>query len=376
MAYDAIVVGLGGMGSAAACHLARRGRRVLGLERFGAAHEMGSSHGRSRIIRQAYYEGAEYVPLLLRAYELWEELERESGRRLLTLTGALMVGSPEGELVPGSLRSAREHGLPHELLDARQVRERFPALRPSPGEVALYEERAGFLHPEECVRARLDLAARRGAELRFGEPVLSWRAVGERVEVRTGSGRYEAGHLVITAGPWAPELLAELGLPLRVERRVMFWFGPEEKRVPPVPVLLWEPEDGDLFYAVPDGWRGGVKAAFHHAGGSPCTPETLDREVREEEALGVRERLARHASALAGRCLDARVCMYTLTPDGHFVVSLHPDHPRVAIACGFSGHGFKFCGVIGEILADLATRADTPHPIGLFSPGRLGERAS
>ncbi|ABG05836.1 Sarcosine oxidase [Rubrobacter xylanophilus DSM 9941] len=374
MAYDAIVVGLGGMGSAAAFHLARRGLGVLGLERFGAAHEMGSSHGRSRIIRQAYFEGPEYVPLLLRAYELWEELERESGRELLALTGALMVGGPEGELVAGSLRSAREHGLPHELLEARQVRERFPALRPSAGEVALYEERAGFLRPEECVRAHLELASGRGAELRFGEPAISWRACGERVEVRTAAARYEAGRLVISAGPWAPQLLAELGLPLRVERRVMFWLGPAEDPGR-LPVLLWEPEDGELFYAVPDGWRGGVKAAFHHAGGAPCTPETLQREVREEEASSLRERLARHAPPLAGRLLDARACMYTLTPDGHFVISAHPRHPRVAIACGFSGHGFKFASVVGEILADLTAGGSTRHPIGLFSPERLTEPA-
>ncbi|QYJ15964.1 Monomeric sarcosine oxidase [Rubrobacter xylanophilus DSM 9941] len=369
MAYDAIVVGLGGMGSAAAWHLARRGHRVLGLERFGAAHERGSSHGRSRIIRQAYFEGPEYVPLLLRAYELWEELQRESGRDLLRITGALMIGSPQGELVSGSLGSAGEHGLPHELLDARRLRERFPALKPSPDEVALYEERGGFLHPEECVRAHLDLAAKRGAELHFEEPVLSWRAAGDRVEVRTASGAYEAEHLVITAGPWAPELLSELGLPLRVERRVMLWF--ERRPGASVPVVLWEPEDGELFYVVPDGWRGGIKAAFHHAGGVPCTPETLQREVREEEASSLRKRLARHAPPLAGRCLDAKACMYTLTPDGHFVVSRHPAEPRVAMACGFSGHGFKFCGVVGEILADLISEGTTPHPIGLFSPGRF-----
>ncbi len=376
MIYDAIVVGLGGMGSAAAYQLAVRGKRVIGLEQFSPAHDRGSSHGRSRIIRQAYFEDPAYVPLLESAYELWERLERETGEDLMTLTGGLMIGRREGELVLGSLKSAMAHGLPYELLDAAEIRARFPPFSPDPETVALYEERAGFVRPERSVKAHLDRAYALGAELRFEEPVLSWEAPGEGARVETPAGAYEAERLVITPGAWAPRLLADLGLPLEVERQVMYWFEPtgglEPFRPGRFPIFIWEPDDGNMFYGFPlQDDDCGVKSAFYRAGGLPTTPETIDREVRGEEIDFIRGYLAEYVPDLAGRCLEAKACMYTNTPDLHFVISAHPDHPQVAVACGFSGHGYKFCSVVGEILADLATEGSTRHPIDLFSPARL-----
>jgi sarcosine oxidase len=374
--YDAIVAGLGGMGSATAYQLAGRGKRVLGLERFSPAHDKGSSHGRSRIIRQAYFEDPAYVPLLLSAYELWEKLERETGQELMTLTGGLMIGRSEDELVSGSVACAEEHGLPYDLLDAGEIKDRFPAFSPDPEIVALYEERAGFVRPEETVKAYLDRAAARGADLRFEEPVVSWEASGDGVRVDTPEGSYEAERLVISPGAWAPQLLAGLGLPLEVERQVMYWFEPTgglEAFLPDrFPIFIWEPDDGNMFYAFPaqDDDRG-VKVAFFRAGGVPTTPETIDREVHKEEIDFIRGYLAEYVPELAGRCLDARACMYTNTPDLHFVISLHPEHEQVTIACGFSGHGYKFCSVVGEILADLTIEGSTRHPIDLFSPARL-----
>jgi sarcosine oxidase len=376
LTHDVIVAGLGGMGSAAAYQLAGRGQRVLGLERFSPAHDRGSSHGRSRIIRQAYFEGSEYVPLLLRAYELWEQLEEETGQRLMTLTGGLMIGREDGELVSGSVRSAEEHGLPYEKLDAAEIRRSFPAYAPAPGTVALYEEKAGFVRPEETVKAHLDRASSSGADLRFGEPVLSWEASGDGVRVETPKSTYEAGRLVISPGAWAPQVLADLDLPLEVIRQVMFWYEPKSGLEPFLPerfpIFIWEPEDGNMFYGFPaqDADRG-VKAAFFRAGGVPTSPDTIDREVHEEEIGFLRGYLAEHVPELAGRCLDARACMYTNTPDEHFVISAHPGHPQVVIACGFSGHGYKFCSVVGEIVADLAIEGSTRHPIDLFSPARL-----
>ncbi len=376
MTRDVIVAGLGGMGSAAAYNLAGRGKSVLGLERFSPAHDRGSSHGRSRIIRQAYFEGAEYVPLLLRAYEHWERLERETGQELMTLTGGLMIGREEGDLVSGSAASADEHGLPYEMLDAGEIRRRFPAYAPDPETVALYEKKAGFVRPEETVRAHLDRAAALGADLRFEEPVLSWEATDGGVRVETPTASYEAERLVISPGAWAPRLLADLGLPLEVTRQVMFWFEPAgglDLFVPErFPIFIWEPDDGNMFYGFPaqDDDRG-VKAAFFRAGGAPTDPETIDREVGEEEVAFLRGYLAEHVPDLAGPCLDAKACMYTNTPDEHFVISPHSDYPQVIVACGFSGHGYKFCGVVGEILADLATEGSTRHPIDLFSPARL-----
>jgi sarcosine oxidase len=379
--YGAIVAGLGGMGSATAYQLAGRGKRVLGLERFSPTHDKGSSHGRSRIIRQAYFEDPAYVPLLFRAYELWEQLERETGQELMTLTGGLMIGRREGELVSGSVRSAKAHGLPYELLDAGEVKDRFPPFSLDSETVALYEEKAGFVRPEESVKAHLDRAVALGADLRFEEPVLSWEASGEGVRVVTPRGSYEAERLVISPGAWAPQLLADLRVPLEVERQVMYWFEPTSGLEPFLPdrfpIFIWEPDDGNVFYGVPDQDGGrGVKASFYRAGGVPCSPETLDREVHDKEVEFIRSYLAEHVPDLAGRCVEAKACMYTNTPDLHFVISFHPDHPQVVIACGFSGHGYKFCSVVGEILTDLATEGSTDQPIDLFSPARLIDTAA
>ena len=376
--YDVIVVGLGGMGSAAAYQLAGHGKKVLGLERHTPAHDRGSSHGGSRLIRQAYFEDPAYVPLMLRAYELWERLERETGQDLMTLCGGLMLGRRGSEVLEGSLRSAREHDLPCELLEAEEVKRRFPALAPDPETVALYEGRAGFVGPEATINAHLARATTLGAELQFEEPVLSWGVSPseDRVRVETPVATYEAERLVITAGAWAPELLADLSLPLQPERRVIYWFEPEDGTEPFLPdnfpVFIWEPDDGNTFSCFPllAGERG-VKTVFFRAGGVPCTPETLDRQVRDEEIGFMREYLAEYVPSLAGRCLEAVVCMYTNTPDEHFVIDLYPGHPQVSFASPCSGHGYKFASVVGEILADLAVDGATRHPIEMFSSRRF-----
>jgi sarcosine oxidase len=369
------VVGLGGLGSATVRHLAARGVRVLGLERFQPAHDRGSSHGGSRVIRQSYFEDPAYVPLLLRAYELWEEAEKDSGADLLTLTGGLYLGPPECTTFAGSLRAAREWDLPHEVLDAAAVRGRFPAITPAPGEVALFEERAGFVRPERTVATHLDLAARDGADLRFGRQVSSWEATGSGVRVRTADGEHTAGSLVVSPGAWAPSLLAGLGLPLRVERLVQFWFAPPGGAGPfeGLPVYVAEQAAGAQIYGFPaiDGPDGGVKVAFFRRGRVTDHPDALDRVVTDAEVEEMRARVADTLPGLVGPVVKTVPCMYTTTPDEHFVIATHPEHENVTIACGFSGHGFKFVPVVGEILADLATTGTTPHPISLFDPRRF-----
>jgi sarcosine oxidase len=378
MTHDVIVIGLGGMGSAAAAELARRGQRVLGLERFGPAHDRGSSHGESRIIRQAYFEDPAYVPLLLRAYPLWQRLQRDAKAELLEITGGLMIGPPDSRTVAGSRASAERWGLDHELLDASELRRRYPAFAPEPGVLALYEAAAGFLRPEAAVAANLHLADKTGAELRFDTPVSGWEAHGHGVRVTTEGEVFEAGALVVAGGAWAPHLLADLGLPLEIERQVQYWFSPIGGVEPFLrhPIWIWEADDGQRPYGFPAHEPSrGVKTALFHVG-ERCTPETIDRTVHPEEVERMRGYLAAHVPPLAGRLLDARTCMYTNTPDEHFVLASHPLHPQVAIAAGFSGHGFKFVPVIGEILADLVTGGSTAHPIDLFTPARFGPRAS
>ena len=375
-AYEVIVVGLGGMGSAAVRELAARGVRVLGLEKYGPAHGRGSSHGGSRVIRQSYYESPEYVPLLLRSYDLFDRLAADAGADLITLTGGLMIGRPDSLTVAGSRASAEQWGLEHDILDAGEIRRRWPTLAPRPDEIALFEARSGFVRPEATVAANLRLAGKDGADLRFDEPVTSWEPVGDGVRVTTARGSYTAGQLVLTPGAWAPELLADLGIDFRIERHVQYWFQPRGGVGPFAPerhpIYIWEDADGDQIYGFPaiDGPDGGAKVAFFRRG-TPTTPDGLDTEVHPGEVAAMAAYCGERLPDLPGAFLRGEPCMYSSTPDEHFVVSRHPAHEAVTVACGFSGHGFKFVPVIGEILADLATCGMTVHPITLFDPRRL-----
>ncbi len=375
--YDVIVLGLGGMGSAAARHLAGRGARVLGLEQFTPAHALGSSHGDTRIVRMAYFEAPDYVPLLRRAYQLWDELEADSGQALFVRNGALMIGTAGSEVVRGTLASVQRYDLPHELLDRTAMAQRFPQFALRPGEQAVFERNAGFVNPEVVVRAHLDLAARDGAELRFETPVTSWRADTDGVVVRTAGTEFHGRRLVIAAGAWAARMAPGLDVPLRVGRRVMHYLEPVASAVDfaadRFPVYVYETSDRDAIYGFP--WvgdpRDGVKAGFHYRGGD-VDPDTVDRDVSPAERDEMRAALADRIPGLAGRHLASKVCMYTLTPDEHFVIDHLPGHGgRVVVAAGFSGHGFKFTPVVGEILADLAQHGHTDLPIEFLSAQRF-----
>jgi sarcosine oxidase len=371
--YDAIVLGLGGMGSAAAYHLAQRGASVLGLEQFGIAHDQGSSHGKTRVIRQAYYEGPDYVPLLLRAYDLWHALEREAGAPLLTTTGALYVGAHEVAHIAGAELSARTHHIPYEMLNPEEIRARYPVLRPREGTVGLYEFKAGILGPEQCVAAHADLARRRGADLRTDESVVSWTAGRDGVTVHTSRGAYEGGRLVVTAGPWTTQVLRDLALPIRVERVVLYWFEPRGRRdeLARLPIYGWDVGDVHA-YGFPYLEGQGVKVAFHQVFQEVTTPQTIRRTVGEDEKARMRDFLAGFIPDAAGSITAAKTCMYSNTPDSHFIIDRHPAFDRVVFAGGFSGHGFKFCPVVGEVLADLALRGETDLPIKMFGLARFG----
>lgn len=369
-----IIVGLGAMGSAAAYHLARRGVRVLGFDRWAPPHANGSSHGRSRIIREAYFEHPLYVPLVRRAFENWDALERESGRRLYTRTGALMLGAAGSTVVAGTRASAREHGLAVEELSAAELARRFPAWHPPADTLGVVEARAGVLAPEAAVAAHLDLAGRAGAELRVNEPVLSWRAAAGGVEVTTNTGVHRADRLVLSAGAWTGGLVRELDLPLVVERNVMFWFRPVRRAAwyapERFPVFLHEYAPGRFWYGLPD-LGDGVKVAFHH-GGETVDPDAARRPASAAEIAAMRALVRPLLPDLDGPPVESAACVYTDTPDSHFVVDVHPRHPEVVIASPCSGHGFKFSSVIGEILADLAVGERPPFDLTPFRLGRFG----
>jgi sarcosine oxidase len=375
MPFDVIILGLGAMGSAAAYHLARRGKRVLGIDQFTSPHNRGSSHGGSRMIRQAYWESPDYIPLVLRAYDLWRSLEKDIGTRLLHITGGMNIGSGDGQLVTRAIAAAEQHSIPFEVLESREINRRFPVIVAQPNDVAVYEPRAGYLLPEECIRAHLKLASAAGAELAFDEKVLSWSAEGDHVEVQTGKASYRAAHLVITAGPWANQSLHEL-FRLRVTRQVMAWIQPLTGVTPFLaenfPVFLCEDvHGGPPGYGFPaiDGPAGGIKVAIHGSD-IECTPETIDRSIHESDFQRIVQNLKVRFPALDGELVRAETCMYTVSPDEHFVIGTHPQFQSCTIACGFSGHGFKFASVIGEMLADLSISGSTSHPVAIFSPLR------
>jgi sarcosine oxidase len=381
--FDVIVAGLGAMGSATAYHLALRGRRVLGLDRWAPGHTFGSSHGDSRIIREAYFEHPMYVPILRRAYELWRELEARSGESLLHETGGLMIGPLDGELVTGALRSAAEFGIAHDVFSAADVRARYPAFHLQTDEVAVLDRRAGYLDPDGCNAAHLRVAADAGATLRFNEPIRSWVASDGGVHVQTPAGSYAADHLVLSVGARTPQLVGDARLPLTVERQMLFWLEPDrsDTRFDPssFPVYLYQYEEGSGFswcYGFARLPRG-IKAAVMHQGEIVLDPDAVRRTVSDGEVEPLRRALSTLLPDLARAPLrDSAVCLFTNTPDLHFVIDVHPDHPRVIVSSACSGHGFKFASAIGEIQADLVTAGRSRFDLGAFCATRFRERSA
>jgi sarcosine oxidase len=374
--YDAIVLGVGGVGSAALVHLARRGLRVLGIDRFAPGHDRGSSHGQTRLIRQAYFEHPDYVPLVQRSFALWHELEQLAGETLYNQVGLLLVGPPNGEVLDGARASARLHGLPIEELSAPQVSARFPGFWVPDECEGIFESRAGYLLVERCVVAHADQAKRLGAELHVGEAIRGWRAAGAGVIVETDRATYRADRLVVAAGAWAGQLLGELGIPLEVLRKPLFWWqtrGDAYRVDRGCPGFLYDLSRG-RFYGFPQIDSSGVKVAEHTGGAVVHDPLAVDREIDPAEQQRVAAFVDGCLSQATTQCTDHVVCMYTMTPDAHFVVDRHPEFPQVVFAAGLSGHGFKFTCVLGEILSQLALDGHTELPIGFLSASRPGLR--
>ena len=374
MHYDVAVIGLGGTGSAIAAHCARRGAATIGLEQFQRGHDLGSSTGRSRLIRKAYFEDPAYVPLLLRSYDLWRALEEETSKALLCLTGLLMVGPPNGEIVGGARRAAEAHALPFERLNAREMRDRYPMLQVQEHEVGVFEPDGGVLDPEKSVEAHLQVAEKYGAELRFEARLERWQetAGGFSLPLAEG-GEITCDRLVLSLGPWFGKELAALGVSLSVQRNVQAWFDPDTcaYAAPSFPPFLLERAGLPApLYGFPD-FGHGVKTAFH-CYGAITDPALVDRTIDfARDIAPIQESMEQWMPGATARFRDAKACLYSLTPDGHFVVDRHPQHPRLILCGGFSGHGFKFAPVIGEIAADLALAGHSRHEIGFLSLSRF-----
>lgn len=370
--YDLVVVGTGGVGSAALYHAARRGLRTLGIDRFHGGHDQGSSHGETRIIRQAYFEHPDYVPLLRRAYELWSELEQACGQQLFFPVGLLQVGPADGQVVPGVLASARQHGLSVETLDSTEVSRRFPGFRAPPEWVGVFERGAGYLLVEACVLAHLEQAQRRGAEHWTGIDVRGWKRFGAGVELETDQGIVRAGRCIVTAGPWAGELLRDMGLGLRVLRKHLYWFQPSNDHYHErsgAPTFLYETTKG-VFYGFPQRDSTGVKAAEHSGGVEVADPRQDPRVVDPRDQQRVESFLREWLPGAAGPVNRHGVCFYTMSPDEHFLVDRHPDCPALVFAAGLSGHGFKFTSVLGESLVELAMEGKSRWPVEFLRLGR------
>lgn len=372
--YDAIVIGVGGMGSAALFHLAHRGWKVLGLEQFDVPNEMGSSHGQSRMIRYTLQEHPSYVPLVRRAYELWHQLENSSRERLLVTTGSIRAGYEEDDYFRGAIEACDTHQIPYQVLTGPETNLRFPGYNFGSDVFAVYQADGGFLLPERCIVNHVFGALKAGAEVHGRERVLEWEPVGEGIRVRTDRDTYDAGRLVICAGPWAGKIEPVLAQHTAAERQVLGWFQPERPdlfRPDIFPVFGLFVEEG-RFYGFPVYGVPGFKVGrSHHLNQQVGDPDQLDREIHDEDEALLRDFTRRYFPLAAGPALTLKTCMFTNSPDGHFILDVHPEYPQVSLASGFSGHGFKFASVIGEIMADLAETGETTHDLSLFRLSRF-----
>lgn len=372
--FDVAVVGLGAMGSAALFHLARRGLKAVGIERFQPGHDRGSSHGESRAIRLSYFEHPSYVPLVRSAYENWHELERLTGETVLTTTGIVEAGRPGSRLVAGSLEACRLHGLDHEVLEPAEVARRFPAIQLPADYSVMFQPQAGYLKPELANALHLRLAQEAGAEVLTNTRVVAIEPRGEGVRIVTGHSTIEAGKVVVSAGPWIGELVPELKPHLFLNRTVLCWYEPIEPELftpDKLSIFAIEGED-DLLYGFPDFAGTGFKCASHYSSGRLANADSARQDAGPEDEARTRRFLENYLPAGAGRLKAMKTCIYTMTPDEDFVIDLSPSDSRIVIASPCSGHGFKFASVIGEILADLATEGGTRHDIGRFGIDRFG----
>ena len=374
--YDAVVIGVGGMGSSTLFQLAKRGWKVLGLDKYDIPNALGSSHGSTRIIRLAYHEHPSYIPLMHRAYDLWRELEVTINEKLLFTTGSISCGYEGSSMFSGTRYACDLHNIPYEILNARETNKRFPGCSFDNNILSVYQPNGGFLRADKCISAYLSLASDLGAEIHAREPLQTWKSHENGIEITTPNGIYNTSRLIICAGSWASKLVPELEPYIKPERQVVGRFqthSPETFRLGNFPVFQLEVNEG-RFYGFPSYETPGIKIGKYHHLFQQVDPDNMNREINQEDQNVLKECLIKYFPTASGSVLSLETCLFTNTPDEHFLIGLHPNDPNVSIAAGFSGHGFKFCSLIGEVLSDLAQGGTTSHNIDLFALTRfIGE---
>ena len=376
MHYDAIVIGCGGMGSAALRALALKGKRVLGIEQFEPGHDRGSSHGHSRIIRLAYNEHPDYVPLLRRAFELWSDIEVETGQRLFVKTGGLDIGPMDGRVVTGALAACRTHSLAHEWMTGPEIHRRFPGVEVPEHYGAVFHEEAGYLNPEACIDAMVASAVGYGAALKVGERLQTLESLSDGWDLCTDRGRYTADQVIVTAGAWSQFVLPDLERLAIPERQVVGWFDsldPSRFSAEQFPVFILDSPYGEYYgFPIDEGGRGFKIGRFHHLKEEVDPRKSLATPDESDEAV-LRQAIEGFFPLAGGKLQRMQTCMFTNSPDGHFIIDRHPDSSHLIVAAGFSGHGFKFACVVGELLAALACDPDA-SPVPLFAWDRFAQQ--
>jgi len=374
--YDCIIIGLGAMGSASLFELSSRTQNVLGIEQFNIGHENGSSHGLSRVIRLAYHEGLEYVPLVLRAHDRWLELEKIYKEKLLNITGCLDIGLENSDIVTGSIKACDEFDIPHEIFRGTELSEKFPAYLLSEEYFGVFQKDGGFLLPESCIKMYVKESINNGADVKQNCKVLGWKSDDNIVNISTSDGDFQTKKLVITTGAWTGILENEISSILTPERQVVSWFkpdNPEHYNIDNFPVFNMKVPEGH-YYGFPIHHYEGMKIGrFGHLK-EQIDPDLINREINELDISTLRVPMEKYFKPTNPEPLFSQVCMFTNTPDAHFVLDYLPRHDNVFIACGFSGHGFKFASVIGEIISDLIVDGATEFDLGLFSLNRFNSK--
>jgi len=384
--YDTIVLGLGAMGSAALYQLSKKGKNVLGIDQYVPPHKLGSAHGDTRITRQAIGEGYEYVPLALRSYEIWDELEKASGKKLLYKNGGLILGNAESNAIHGkknfiqqTIATAEKYHIEHEVLTAGEIKSRFPQFKIKGLEVGYYEKNAGFLKPELCIKTQLELANKNSAQININEKVVSFSQDGDTVKVITDKGEYITDKLIVSAGAWVSKFFPEYKNLFTIYRQVLYWFDIKENyenyKPENFPIFIWDFGNGVDIYGFPaiDGVNGGIKIASEDYS-ITTDPEGVDRNISTDEIDRMYSKYIKdYMNGMNDKCIKAISCLYTVTPDSDFIIDTHPKNNRIILASPCSGHGFKHSAAVGEVLAQLAIDGKTDIDISKFKLSRFSQ---